>query len=557
MHSFIVIAANGTAGGLGLGVQIPLSIMNFLEFAIWGAWFVVLGNYLNTLQFSRKHIGRVYATMALGAIISPMFLGTIADRYFASQNLMGVLHLVGAVLLFWLASLRTPRAFYWVALAYALVYSPTLALSNAVIFANVAESTDFAYIRVLGTIGWIAAGLSLRLLIRPGQQVNNSPLLLAAGLSLVLGVWSFFLPNTPPGAAGSGAEAKAVMGVGAVQIKEQGKGYTESPEVSFEGGGGTGAKAKAKVKDGRVTEVEITDPGKGFTAPPKVLFGGGGGAGAAGTASLGVAAIDVVNGGSGYKAPPHVSLVGDGKGTKVKPALSDGSVASIEVVKGGSGYTALPEVKFPEPGIPFVQALGLLKDGAFAVFLGVSFLITIALAFYYSFTALYLEQGVKVKPENIAPLMTIGQWVEIVFMLSLPWFIKRWDMKAVLALGMAAWGVRYAIFASRSPLPLIIVGIALHGICFDFFFAAGMIHTENMAPPGVKASAQSLFAVLTYGLGMYLGTEASGWLNQRCTREATDPVTGQPIKVTDWTRFWLVPCMGVLISLVLFLVFGR
>jgi nucleoside transporter len=384
--------------------------MNFLEFAIWGAWFVVLGNYLNTLGFSRKDIGRIYATMPIGAIIAPMFLGTIADRYFAAEQCMGILHLLGAVLLFAMARVRTPRAFFWTALAYSLAYSPTLTLSNTVVFANVPKSLDFPEIRVLGTIGWIAAGLSLRLLIKPGQQVNNKPLLLASVLSLILGVYSFFLPHTPP-ASGTTAE------------------------------------------------------------------------------------------------------------------------------------------------IPFVKALRLFQEPGPAVFLGAAFLVTIALAFYYSFTALYLEQGVKVRPENVGPLMTIGQWVEIVFMLSLAWFITTFGMKWVLLMGMAAWAVRYAIFAARPPLPLIVLGIALHGICFDFFLAAGMIHTKDIAPADIAASAQSLYGVLTYGLGMWLGTEASGWLNQYYTSETADPVTGEKVRVTDWRKFWLVPCLGVTAALVLFVIF--
>ena len=402
--------AEGAKPAMELGLRIPLSVMNFLEFAVWGAWYVVLGNYLNTLQFSRKDIGRVYATIPIGAIIAPMFLGTIADRYFAAEQLMGVLHLVGAVFLFVMARIRTPRAFFWTALAYALVYSPTLTLSNAVIFRNVPESLNFPEIRVLGTIGWIVAGLSLRLFIQPGQQVNNRPLLLAAALSLVLGVFSFFLPHTPPTADASGE-------------------------------------------------------------------------------------------------------------------------------------------------IPFLKALRMFQDPPAAVFLGSSFLITIALAFYYSFTALYLEQGVKVRPENVAPLMTIGQWVEIIFMLTLAWFLTQFGMKWVLIVGMAAWGLRYAIFALRPPLPLIIFGIALHGICFDFFFAAGMIHTENIAPIDIKASAQSLFGVLTYGLGMWVGTEASGWLNQMLTHETVDPASGEKVSVTDWRTFWAIPCAGVLIALTLFVIF--
>ncbi len=410
MHSLILFA-DGTdaAQSMDLALRIPLSAMNFLEFAIWGAWFVVLGNYLNTLNFSRKDIGRIYATMAIGAIISPMFLGTIADRYFAAERLMGVLHLMGAVLLVAMARIRTSRAFYWTALAYSLVYSPTLTLSNTIVFANVPKTLNFPEIRVLGTIGWIVAGLSLRLLIKPGQQVNNKPLLLAAALSVVLGAYSFFLPHTPPAA----------------------------------------------------------DTGE----------------------------------------------------------------------------------------IPFLKAFSMFQERGPAVFLGAAFLITIALAFYYSFTALYLEQGVKVKPENVGPLMTVGQWVEIGFMLSLPWFITTFGMKWVLVLGMAAWGVRYAIFAAQPPLPFIVLGIALHGICFDFFLAAGMIHTADIAPEGIKASAQSLYGVLTYGLGMWLGTEASGWLNQYYTRETVNVATGEKVRVTDWGKFWLVPCVGVLAALVLFVIF--
>ena len=94
--------------------------------------------------------------------------------------------------------------------------------------------------------------------------------------------------------------------------------------------------------------------------------------------------------------------------------------------------------------------------------------------------------------------------------------------------------------------------LALHGICFDFFFAAGFIHVEQTAPAAIRASGQGLFAMLTYGLGMYIGNEASGWLNQWLTRNQVNPATGAVEQVTDWRTFWLIPCVGVLISLGLF-----
>jgi MFS family permease len=558
-------ATNSTAP-LELAVRLPLSIMTFLQFAVWGAWYVVLGNYLNTIGFSRKEIGRVYATIPLGAIISPMFVGAIADRYFASEQLMAVLHLGGAALLAWMAYIRKPILFFWVALGYALVYTPTLSLSNAVVFANVPTSLDFPEIRVLGTIGWIVAGLSLRLFIRPGEQVNNSPLLLGAALSAILGGYSFFLPHTPPLASGSGADARAIMSV-ALDLAEKGNGYTSAPSIAFEGGSGAGAAATAEVKDGQVVKVEMTDPGRGYITVPKVTVSGGGGTGAVLNPSLTIVAAEVVSPGSGYKAKRIISVVDvleKGQGAALEAELdNNGGVTAISIGKdlktgkplGGSGFTAAPKLEFPKAEIPFVKALDLLTTASGAVFFGVSFLITIALAFYYAFTALYLEQGLKVKPQNIGPLMTIGQWVEIFFLLTLAWFLGKWGMRNVLIIGMAAWALRYGIFATLPPLGIAIIGIALHGICFDFFLAAGMIHTSNIAPAEIKASAQSLFGVLTYGLGMYIGTEVAGWLNQHYTKEITDPATGVTTKVTDWRRFWLVPCVGALICLALFVVF--
>jgi nucleoside transporter len=391
-----------------LSLQIPLSVLHFLEFAIWGAWWVVLGNYLDAIGFTRKEIGRVYATMPIGSIIAPMFIGTVADRFFAGEQLMGVLQLAGAGLLFWLAQIKSPRAFFWIALAYALVYSPTLALVNSIPFAHIPDAQrDFPLIRVLGTIGWIAAGLSLKFVLKPGQPVNHRPILIAAFLSAVLGVFSFFLPHTPPQADAS--------------------------------------------------------------------------------------------------------------------------------------------------QIPFIKAIELFKEPSFAVFFGVSFLITIALAFYYSFTALFLERRIGVRPQNVGPLMTIGQWMEIIFMLLLPWFLERFGMKWVLAMGMGAWAVRYALFAIGSPFLLVLLGIALHGICFDFFFAAGFIHVEQSAAKEISNSAQSLFAVLTYGLGMYLGTEAAGRLNHAVvSRETRSQQQGLPLE-SGWRTFWLFPCVGAAACLLLFI----
>jgi nucleoside transporter len=418
-----IVVPPPAAPHMSLGLRLNLSAMMFLQFAIWGAWFVVLGNYTKAMGFSEKDIGSIFATMSLGAIISPIFVGQIADRYFSSERLMALLHLVGAGLLFWMAQVTEPVSFYSIALLYALVYSPTLALSNSIAFSHIPNATrDFPGIRVLGTIGWIVAGLLVTMLLQlyanpPGVSADQAPafsimfggmrvtlpLFLSAIFSLILGILSFGLPHTPPlGKAG-----------------------------------------------------------------------------------------DV---------------------------------------------------------IPFLRALGLMKEPSFAVFYGVSFVITIVLAFYYSFTGLYLEKGQGVPGDEVSSVMSLGQMAEIVFLALLPWFLNRLGMKWVLAVGMLAWGVRYALFALGTPYELVVLGILLHGICFDFFFAAGFIHVDNKTPRDIRASAQALFSFLTYGAGMYLGGELSGRVAE-WAKGGTD--------VIDWTRFWSVPSIGVFASLAVFVLFFR
>jgi len=396
--------STSTAPPLGLDIRFKLSVMMFLQFAVWGAWFVVLGSYLEKgLHFDSEQVGTIYGTMALGAILSMMLAGQLADRVLASEYLMAIFHLAGAALLFLLAQVQDFSSFWWVAFAYALVYNPTLSISNSLAFANIPDATrDFPTLRVLGTIGWIAAGISVDFLLPAGSAVTNRPLLLAAGLSAALGLFSLALPHTPP----------------------------------------SGKKGDA---------------------------------------------------------------------------------------------------------LPFLRAFGLLSDPSFAIFFGLSFAITIALAFYYSFTNIFLtEVGVQ----NVATTMTFGQMSEIAFMLALPLALKGFGMKWVLAIGMSAWALRYYFFsvaASGQPYVLILLGVILHGVCFDFFLAAGFIHTENKAPPSIRGSAQALFSFLTYGVGMWIGNEISGRVVKSYTVDG----------VKNWGSIWMVPAIGAAVCLGLFIVLWR
>lgn len=188
---------------LAMGLRINLSVMMFLQYGIWGSWFVLMGKYLQNLdpdRFNNAVVGDIYGTMALGTIVAPLFVGQIADRFFASEKLMAVLHLAGAGLLYWMGQIHDPTTFYWVALVYALVYSPTLALSNAIAFAHVPDGNrDFPGLRVLGTVGWIAANWIVAVLLMvkaaDGQlAMPNALFVLAAVFSATLGILSLCCP---------------------------------------------------------------------------------------------------------------------------------------------------------------------------------------------------------------------------------------------------------------------------------------------------------------------------------------------------------------------------
>src|SRR5262245_38094388 len=232
-------------------VRTRLSVMMFLQYFVWGAWWVTLGTYLSSAKgadgqrlFSDAFVGGAYGTASIAAMIAPFFVGMIADRFFSTERLLFVLHVVGAGLLYYIATLKSPEMFYGFLIVYFLTYMPTLAFTNSISFHHLDDpARQFPGIRVLGTIGWIVAGIVVGSLFIAGQrwglhfdrplglpitlklgealgpeakiEPTAFPMLIAAGAQLLLGIFCLALPHTPP-TKSSGQSVGDILGLEAL-----------------------------------------------------------------------------------------------------------------------------------------------------------------------------------------------------------------------------------------------------------------------------------------------------------------------------------------------------
>ncbi|MDO9339544.1 MAG: nucleoside permease [Bacteroidales bacterium] len=197
-------------------IIITLSFMMFLQYYIWGSWYVTMGTFMTEfLKSNGIQIGAAYSALAIATMISPFFIGMVADRFFAAQRLMGLLHIIGGILLFLASKVESNGPFYWVILLYSLAYMPTIALSNSVAFRQMTDpGKQFPFVRVFGTVGWVVAGFMIAIL---GIEKTPSTFYMAAIISVALGLFSFMLPNTPPQAK-TPTSAKSILGIDALVL---------------------------------------------------------------------------------------------------------------------------------------------------------------------------------------------------------------------------------------------------------------------------------------------------------------------------------------------------
>ena len=243
---------------------------------------------------------------------------------------------------------------------------------------------------------------------------------------------------------------------------------------------------------------------------------------------------------------------------RIEPTPEPLRISAIASLLLGLYCLTLPHTPPKQKGQPVsigtilgLDALKLMKDPSFAIFVIGSFLICIPLTFYYAFTNLFLNELGMV---NVAAKMTLGQMSEIGFMLVMPFFLSRVGIKKTILLGMAAWVLRYLFFAYGNVdanVWMLYLGILLHGICYDFFFVSGQIYVDQRAPVEVRGAAQGFIAFVTLGAGMFLGSWVSGQVVQNYTHALGDMVTH------DWPKIWLVPALGAGGVLLLFALFFR
>lgn len=376
-----------------------LSGMMFLQFFAWGAWYVTVGNYMMKAGMGSA-VTWAYSVAPVAAILSPFILGMVADRFFAIERVMAVLHIVGSLILACAPRIESPGPFIGILFLHTLCYMPTLGLSSTIAFNHIVDQEkQFPLIRVFGSVGWVASNILVSKILHADETVL--PLQIAAASGIVLGLYSLTLPHTPPPAKGRAISVRDILGL---------------------------------------------------------------------------------------------------------------------------------------------DALALLRNRSFFVFIVSSTLLCIPLATYQAFGPIFLNESGLTDP---AFKMSFGQISEIIFMLTIPFFFRHLGVKKMFLLGLAAWVVRFSLFVLAAPTALfwmIMVGIVLHGFCYNFFFITGQIYVDRVVPAYLRGQVQGLLVLVTQGIGMLIGAQLAGRLFVHLVED----------NPAGWQVFWAIPGVATALGMVLF-----
>jgi nucleoside transporter len=411
-----------------------LSIMMFLQYAIWGSWLPILFPFLTGWRhFSLGECGWILAGGAAGSLVGPFIAGQVADRFFATEKFLGVSHLAGAALVWFLAGTSDFGAFLALSVVYGIIYTPTLALTNSLTLHHLSNrDRDFGRVRLWGTIGWIGAGIAVgqwllhkytpldasNAVVKLSQdEGRGDAFLLAAILGIAMGLYCFTLPSTPPtkNAVDRSAVAKALREVG---------------------------------------------------------------------------------------RQPLITLF----------------------------LLAIP--------------------------------VSCIHQFYFIYTSDFLSGYGRDMANDInrifgvggGGLMTIGQMSEIVVLAAIPLVAKQVSRKSLLGLGLAAFAARMALFAYAPTLTSVLVGVALHGLCFGCFIFVAYMVVDEETTPDVRASAQNLFNIMIVGVGIGFGS----WISTAIVGKWATVTTleeGKEVSSLDFTRLFSVPMWASLACLSLLILF--
>lgn len=381
--------------------------MMFFQFFIWGSWYVTVGNYMAAVGMSDK-IFWAYTVGPVAALISPFLLGRVADRFFATEKVLGILNLFGGVAL-GAASIVGGASGEWfilLLLLHTICFFPTLGLTSTLTFHHIDfPERQFPLIRVYGSIGWIAAGVLVSYFL--GADETPIPLRIASIASIVMGLYCFTLPHTPPKAEKGGNSLRDILGLDALQE---------------------------------------------------------------------------------------------------------------------------------------------LKTRPFIVFVLCELLISIPLSTYYAYAPVYINAAGVTYP---AFTMSFGQMAEVAFMFLMPVILLRLGVKQMILIGFIAWVLRFILFSFSAPeglIWMIVSGVLLHGICFDFVYIAGQIFVDRQVRPAMRGQAQGFLVMMRSGIGLMIGAQLSGWLFNRL-------LDADPSQMEAWRMFWMIPAVTALIILLGFAFF--